>query len=813
MSTTARQVVTLLSALFVVSLLLHSPTLAKKTKLIFWDVSKVSSQDFNFTQKCLKPGVRECLMTQAITQFEVEQDEIEIDYRHKQDILFDDLKSCFAGDMECPDIITVTASQFPWLADQGKLEPLSEYILDWNRETRFDQTSAYSAKMTDIFQFEGVWEAIPLRWNMRHLWYRKDIFREVFGHDRAPKTLDDMYDMAKQINKTRPNTWGMGLPISTSGSVFTVATKIFQSYGGEWWDENEKSNVRKHNALRKMLKYYKRAADAGIMPLPNKRQGPITNVELKKLFLSGDSNPLGLPGLANFTGDVAMAIDFNYWGGSLEFKANIGMADIPAGPFGHHNAIGAQGLAILHNSKHKDETWRFLQHLVTPTRAKTRGGAQQPAFILSDVVGGPSGFSTRIETYGPASRSSVPQLRTLPYHAVNLKPPYNAIPKVHQLDMVRSAVTLTYPRASNPIIIFLEGDVFMPTVLADLLGGKDIDDIVEDFADEFDAQVTEYRAPTPYDTIHTLENNWMVPMLVVNSVLLFLTLVGAMANICLRSYAHFHYASLVFCMIVWFGCALAFVSLYWWIIQPPQDSMCYMRLWFAPLAFMIAFGPLTSKACRLNILFKNKKFKVVVMNNMEILLWTTCMAIPVVIVCAVWSVVGNPSVKFVDVAYQDETHFQQCDYDHYWVFMGLLYVYFGVILLANCVLAFRVRNASAAFNESKEMICAVYSVTVLAAICLPLVHVFHDHPEAGYVIAICGAWAAISIFLGSLFAWKFAMVMRGKSGHFSNFNKSEARSGSRGTATFGADTLTHTLSLSSANETSSNSSVPPGVQL
>eukprot|EP01104_Vermistella_antarctica_P000711 TRINITY_DN10836_c0_g1_i1.p1 TRINITY_DN10836_c0_g1~~TRINITY_DN10836_c0_g1_i1.p1 ORF type:complete len:707 (-),score=146.15 TRINITY_DN10836_c0_g1_i1:99-2219(-) len=665
----------------------------------------------------------------------------------------------------------------------GVIAPLDQYFLRWSRLERFDQTSSFAAPVVTACQFKGVWYASPMSWTTRVLAYRKDVFREVFGHDNPPETLDELYMMATTINETVPNMWGFGAVTAgddpVTGDIFA---RIFQTYGGKFYDSRERCKMTANTAKAKgnntnnrnrndnddsnayvsAMEYWTGFAKDNISPGSKLRA-----VDARKMFRrpTGQGDPRGKYGNAQ----LAMVIDhLSHLAADrpdLNGFEDIGLAHIPRqGKEDHHNVIDLEAYSIFESSNHKDEAWEYVKFFSDPG----------PSGFLTEHTRRSGVASVRIESFGNPAQHGDALLTILPYFAIDLKPPYNASPWTDYLSLQSKAVPQFFPSHNSPAMRFIAEDI--PSSVQEVMHGRSPQKVGHQACDRFERKWDEYKAPSPYSTDDTLKDSWTLPLLIVNSILLFLLLAACCFIIHVREYAHIHYASMWFCLLMWLGCALGLVSLYWWILQPPKDWMCYCRMWFAPMAFALVFGALTAKTYRVNVLFNNKTLKLRPIGNVELLRWVLLICVIPIVLSGVWTGVGEPEVKFVNVSDQDKTHFEQCSYSHYWVFMSLYYTYFGLILLVNCWLAFRVRRASYMLNDSKEMVVAIFSVALLACICLPLVHVFHDLPELALSLTVLGAWSAIIVFLSAIFALKFFAILSGGSSHFSQMSHARKKS-------------------------------------
>eukprot|EP01104_Vermistella_antarctica_P000201 TRINITY_DN1022_c0_g9_i1.p1 TRINITY_DN1022_c0_g9~~TRINITY_DN1022_c0_g9_i1.p1 ORF type:complete len:2006 (-),score=529.76 TRINITY_DN1022_c0_g9_i1:47-5422(-) len=717
-----------------------------------WNCTTYHCDSFRMNQLYIAAELFEAEHTKYCTKIkfqridpEIYVDVLEFEYRKKKHV---------------PDVYDVVARDAAYLGDVGISESLTPYFLEWSRDTRIDQLGGFAGRVFYDYSVEGNWVASPTEVVTRYLLYRKDVFERTFGNFEPPHTWGQITTMARYINATEPDMWGFAHVGSANSKFLNLFTNRLQAEGGQWWDsKTEECSVTKSNKFKRATEWFKTFQDEGITPGYD-----LTEVEVKGLFATGMSD---FPDreASRFTGNVAMVFGFEEyidgtWGLEWdclrdECKGTYRMAhasEMVSGKDGQFSILDGNGLAMSSRSDKKKHAWEWIRYLSDPD--PSTGYLKQMATATLTIP-------ARIEAMGLNQG----------FGARSLEAPFDAMPMTGGIDMLEWATPIQFPSAGSPLTNFLFENDLAVRNLQDAISGKiDIEDAASNICDRFDSSVDEYRAPTPFDTNTVLQDSWMIPLLVMNSIMVILCIGGAICVFLCRNYASIHFASWQFCEIMWAGCLIGLIGLYWWIIQPPRTWMCYLRIWFPPIAFILVFAPLTAKTWRINKLFNNKKFKVQKISNMDVFKFIGALMVVPIILCAVWSGIGNPEVDYIDVANEDETHFRQCSYDYFWIFMCLFYGYIGIILIANCYMAFRVRNVNALFNESKEIICAVYSVTILAAICIPLIHVFHDLPEAAQAITVCGAWAAIAFFLISMFWMKFYPIIRGKGVHFTQVN-------------------------------------------
>jgi len=182
--------------------------------------------------------------------------------------------------------------------------------------------------------------------------YRKDIL-EAGGVKEAPKTWDELYDVAKKL-QTPPNIYGVGFQFSKAGTdAESTFGLMMLSYGASIVKEDGKLGTVKSPEMLAFLTRIKSSWDMGVYP-PGVTgwDNAANNTSLqdeKTIFIHNPASPL-------------------VW-----FRTNkpdmlpkIGVSAVPAGPKGQFNtAYIRDGFAILNtgNQKRMDLSKELMRHL------------------------------------------------------------------------------------------------------------------------------------------------------------------------------------------------------------------------------------------------------------------------------------------------------------------------------------------------------------------------------------------------------------------------------------------------------------------
>eukprot|EP00122_Pirum_gemmata_P018917 Pgem_evm1s17720 len=204
-----------------------------------------------------------------------------------------------------------------------------------------------------------------------------------------------------------------------------------------------------------------------------------------------------------------------------------------------------------------------------------------------------------------------------------------------------------------------------------------------------------------------------------------------------------------------FGCIIHYSSLYFAASPKLTDYTCILQKWFEYMGFSITFGALLVKTFRVDQVFKNmRKTK---LNDLFILKF---MFVPIQIVFLVfltlWTIIDSPRVEFN--IFDHELH-EACSFDYFdYIGIGLVFI----ILIASSFLAFKVRNAPSAFNESSYIGFSVYNWFFITVIHVTLQFLLDHTSLVELVLFFIQVWIPTTIMLFLMFMPKFYLLMRKK---------------------------------------------------
>ena len=234
---------------------------------------------------------------------------------------------------------TLLDSQNGWLED---LDPYIEADADAMEYDDFMQASLDVCKGVD-----GNMVALPVMTESGVIYYNKTIFEKA-GVTELPKTWDELYELAVQLNDPDNDTCGFACRGSGNPSV-TQFSAVLRSFGADFFDKNGVATLNTPEALQAFEFYGKILREAGPMGVLN-----MGWTETWNLFTQGKA---------------AMRLDANTnlgsWNDedSLIAFDDIGYFDVPVGPNGDYGNyyITSWALAMSSGSENKEAAWEFIK--------------------------------------------------------------------------------------------------------------------------------------------------------------------------------------------------------------------------------------------------------------------------------------------------------------------------------------------------------------------------------------------------------------------------------------------------------------------
>ena len=209
-------------------------------------------------------------------------------------------------------------------------------------------------------------------------------------------------------------------------------------------------------------------------------------------------------------------------------------------------------------------------------------------------------------------------------------------------------------------------------------------------------------------------------------------------------------SSPTFIYLQFFGFILGLSTIFLWTGEP-TDAQCGLRVWIAPIAFVLVVGPMFAKTYRIWKLFSGKGFFAHKISDMTVLLYVGAMMVLPLVLALVWSIVEIPSPRLEDDHFDNDKIVYRCDGDTCRAFEGAMIGYCGFLLALGTFFAFRARKAASHFNEARYIGLSIYSISFCGIVGVTLTYVLLGLPIAYYVVFCVCVW--LGVFSTILFVY------------------------------------------------------------
>ncbi|KAI9145878.1 7 transmembrane sweet-taste receptor of 3 GCPR-domain-containing protein [Paraphysoderma sedebokerense] len=210
-------------------------------------------------------------------------------------------------------------------------------------------------------------------------------------------------------------------------------------------------------------------------------------------------------------------------------------------------------------------------------------------------------------------------------------------------------------------------------------------------------------------------------ILILTTLLIFVTIVIAGLVIKYRNNHVIKAASPLFCILSLVGVLLAYVDVYLYIGQP-TDVVCAFRPVTVSFASAIFFGTMLPKTFRIYKVFRRIRALRSSINNRRLLLQSGAIISLNLLFIIIWYSIDVPRVLVIPRV--DEKKFvcasrnTQVDM----AFNDIMLIYHGLLIAATTFLAFKVRVARDVFNEAVSIASIICATTVLGALFVPKIN-------------------------------------------------------------------------------------------
>lgn len=265
---------------------------------------------------------------------------------------------------------------------EGKLFAQSGFLADLSSDVNQDKNwnwSDFLPATVSATSYKGKVVGVPLVTETEILYYRKDLLQKA-GLE-PPKTLDELHAAAKKISEDNPGIAGITARTGVSVGV-TQFSSFLYSFGGDWFDKNDKSQIATPEAKAAYAYYGGILRDYGPKPLNTSMSWP----ESAAVFAQGK---------AAFWTDASSLYQQVADPKNSQVSDQVGYAPFPAGPAGSHAySATSWALGINNASDNKANAWKFIAWATSPemTLAMQKAGNPCTRTSVWQSADGTSGF-------------------------------------------------------------------------------------------------------------------------------------------------------------------------------------------------------------------------------------------------------------------------------------------------------------------------------------------------------------------------------------------------------------------------------------
>lgn len=223
-----------------------------------------------------------------------------------------------------------------------------------------------------------------------------------------------------------------------------------------------------------------------------------------------------------------------------------------------------------------------------------------------------------------------------------------------------------------------------------------------------------------------------------------------------------------FLILMLFGAALGYGSVYLWIGRP-QAYICALRIWLPAIAFILILAPLLAKTWRLHRIFTLGSLKIAPIPLWKLSVFAGVLIAIQVVICIFWISFG--SIKPIEIPNTDnETEsFAVCEQllaNHVctWVTFGFL----GICLIIGAYYAFRVRNLPKEFNESRWIGFCIYNSILFGILAIILGYTLTNFVVTVLILICVCTWAIATGCICFMMAPKIWVLIRNSKGESTN---------------------------------------------
>ncbi|XP_004342411.2 hypothetical protein CAOG_08242 [Capsaspora owczarzaki ATCC 30864] len=199
-------------------------------------------------------------------------------------------------------------------------------------------------------------------------------------------------------------------------------------------------------------------------------------------------------------------------------------------------------------------------------------------------------------------------------------------------------------------------------------------------------------------------------------------------------------------------------------LSPTAARVCRTIPWLLGLGFDLIYGAMLAKAWRIHKIFNDRTRRRLLLSDAQMLKCIVIFAFHDIILNAVWVGVNPLDLEYKDFETKQSlvTFTTDCTSEHFGIFTAVYLGIKGAALLYGVYLAVMCRHVANQFNESKQLGFAIYNLTFVSCIIIPLVLALDATATAIYLIAALGTLFALVVTLAIIFVPKVMRIVANK---------------------------------------------------
>ncbi|MCM3717470.1 ABC transporter substrate-binding protein [Fictibacillus phosphorivorans] len=243
-----------------------------------------------------------------------------------------------SDEIDVIDLDVIWPAEF---AQAGFLMPLDRFI-----EKDGVDLETYNEGAISAAKFKGKQWALPKFIDAGMLFYRTDLVPE----GEVPKTWDELLAKAKETKGQGGTQFGYLMQAKQYEGLVCNAVEFIASYGGKIIDENGEVKVDSPEAVKGISKLVE-IVNSDVVP---QNITTFAEPESHTAFINGQA---GL--IRNWPYQYALANDEK----QSKIAGKVAAAPLPAGDAGSAATLGGWMAGINKNTKHPEESWKFLSFM------------------------------------------------------------------------------------------------------------------------------------------------------------------------------------------------------------------------------------------------------------------------------------------------------------------------------------------------------------------------------------------------------------------------------------------------------------------